>query len=101
MFISSRSFAFPYNLKYTYHMTEEREQKELAENVEDLVFENKNINALIKGVEEDLETLKREDIEKGGRAADIVRFTIELNILQDKKRRNLEAINQIIESRKK
>lgn len=67
------------------------------EKVEELVFENKNINALIKGVEVDLETLKQEDVEKGGRAADIVRFTIELNILNDKKRRNLAAINSIVE----
>jgi hypothetical protein len=81
-------------------MTEEHEQKELTEKVEDLVFENKNINALIKGVEEDLEILKKEDIEKGGKSADIVRFTIELNILQDKKRRNLEAINDIIKNNK-
>ncbi len=77
-------------------------QKEIGsqEKVEDLVFENKNINALIKGVEADLETLKKENEVTGGRSADIVRFTIELNILQDKKRRNLKAINTIIESKK-
>ncbi len=73
-------------------------QKEIGsqEKVEDLIFENKNINALIKGVEADLETLKKENEVTGGRSADIVRFTIELNILQDKKRRNLAAINQLI-----
>lgn len=77
-------------------------QKEIGsqEKVEDLIFENKNINALIKGVEADLETLKKENEVTGGRSADIVRFTIELNILQDKKRRNLKAINTIIESKK-
>lgn len=65
------------------------------EYIDELIFENKNINALIKGVEADLQILKKEN-EAGDRAADIVRFTIELNILQDKKRRNLASINQII-----
>lgn len=76
-------------------------QKEVSpeEKVEDLVFENKNINALIKGVEADLVLLQKENINKS-RAGDIVRFTIELNILKDKKDRNLKAINKIIESKK-
>ncbi len=76
-------------------------QKEVSpeEKVQDLIFENKNINALIKGVETDLEILQKENVNKS-RASDIVRFTIELNILKDKKDRNLRAINKIIESKK-
>ncbi|MBP6888260.1 MAG: hypothetical protein KBC21_01010 [Candidatus Pacebacteria bacterium] len=77
-------------------MNAEHKEVKPEEEAEELVFENKNINALIKGVETDLETLKKENETTGGRSADIVRFTIELNILQDKKRRNLAAINQLI-----
>ena len=68
--------------------------------IDELIFENKNINALIKGVEEDLELLKKEDEEVGGKSGDIVRFTIELNILHDKKRRNVESINSLIQKNK-
>jgi hypothetical protein len=80
-------------------MNEEHKEAKPEEKVEELVFENKNINALIKGVEADLILLQQENINKG-RAGDIVRFTIELNILKDKKDRNLKAINRIIESKK-
>lgn len=80
-------------------MNEEQKEISSQEKVEDLIFENKNINALIKGVEADLDTLQKENINKS-RAGDIVRFTIELNILKDKRERNLKAINRIIESRK-
>ena len=76
-------------------MNEEHAELTPEQKIEDLIFENKNINALIKGVEADLETLQKENINKS-RAGDIVRFTIELNILHDKKKRNLEAINRII-----
>lgn len=71
----------------------------MNETVEDLIFENKNINALIKGVEDDIETLKKENVD-GSKAQDIVRFTIELNILRDKKNRNLAAINKMVVSKK-
>ncbi len=80
-------------------MNENRAQSEQEETAEELIFENKNINALIKGVEGDIETLKGENAD-GSKASDIVRFTIELNILRDKRERNLKAINRIIESRK-
>ena len=63
--------------------------------IEDLVFENKTINALIKGLEEDIETFKKENEGKGN-ASDIVRFTMQLNILKSKEKRNLEAINELI-----
>lgn len=79
-----------------YSMNEEA--KTSHEIVEELVFENKNINALIKGVEDDIETLKNENT-AGTKAADIVRFNIELNILRDKRERNLRAINRMIESK--
>lgn len=80
-------------------MNEERKEPTSKEKVEDLIFENKNINALIKGVEADLETLQKENVNKS-RAGDIVRFTIELNILKDKKTRNLAAINELIKRSK-
>lgn len=80
-------------------MNEQQKEISSQETVEDLVFENKNINALIKGVEEDIETLKGENAD-GSKASDIVRFTIELNILRDKRERNLAAINKIILSSK-
>ncbi len=80
-------------------MSEEDKESTQKEKVEELIFENKNINALIKGVETDLEILQKENINKS-RAADIVRFTIELNILKDKKDRNLKAINKIVEAKK-
>ena len=63
--------------------------------VEDLIFENKTINALIKGLEEDIETFKKVNEGKGS-APDIVRFTMQLNILKDKEKRNLSAINELI-----
>jgi hypothetical protein len=80
-------------------MSEEDKESTQKEKVEELIFENKNINALIKGVEVDLALLQKENVNKE-RAGDIVRFTIELNILKDKKARNLRAINKIIESKK-
>ncbi len=80
-------------------MSEEDKESTQKEKVEELIFENKNINALIKGVEADLALLQKENVNKE-RAGDIVRFTIELNILNDKKARNLRAINKIIESKK-
>lgn len=63
--------------------------------IEDLVFENKTIHALIKGLEEDIETFKGANDGKGS-PQDIVRFTMQLNILKAKEKRNLEAINELI-----
>jgi anti-sigma-K factor RskA len=62
--------------------------------VEDLLEENKTINALIKGLEDDLETFKRE--KESWTPADTVRFTMQLNILNEKKKRNLTAINELV-----
>lgn len=66
-----------------------------TQTVEDLVFENKTINALIKGLLEDIEIFKKANGGKGS-APDIVRFTMQLNILKDKEKRNLSAINDIV-----
>ena len=63
--------------------------------VEELIFENKTINALIKGLEGDIEIFKKANGE-GGSAPDIMRFTMQLNILKDKERRNLSAINELV-----
>jgi hypothetical protein len=69
--------------------TDEREE------IEDLILQNKTMDALIKGLTADIEIFKND---KEGRwtPADIVRFTIQLNVMRDKKNRNLAAINGII-----
>jgi hypothetical protein len=69
------------------------------ETVEDLILQNKTLDALIKGLMADLETFKKYN-EGGGSPADTVRFTMQLNIMKDKKSRNLAAINDIIKQHK-
>lgn len=64
------------------------------EAVEELLLENKTINALIKGLEDDLETFKRE--KEAWTPSDTVRFTMQLNILNEKKKRNLASINELV-----
>lgn len=67
--------------------------------VDDLILQNQTINALIKGLEEDLETFKKAK-EGEWTPQDTMRFTMQLNILHDKKKRNLNAINDIIRENK-
>lgn len=67
--------------------------------IEDLILQNRTMDALIKGLEEDIVTFKK--INDGhDNAADIVRFTIQLNVMKDKKARNLLEINKIIKENK-
>lgn len=73
-------------------MTEESLNREL---VEDLILQNKTMEALIKGLTGDIEIFKNDD-EGKWTPTDIVRFTMQLNIMRDKKARNLHAINEII-----
>lgn len=63
--------------------------------VEDLILQNKTLDALIKGLTDDIETFKN-DKEAKWTPADIVRFTMQLNIMKDKKARNLAEINKLI-----
>ena len=63
--------------------------------IEDLILQNKTLDALIKGLNEDIETFKTSK-DGAPRAPDIVRFTMQLNIMKDKKVRNLAEINKII-----
>ncbi|MEN9880831.1 MAG: hypothetical protein RLZZ308_14 [Candidatus Parcubacteria bacterium] len=70
------------------------------EQVEDLVLKNKTLDALIKGLEGDIEIFKN-DTEGKWTPTDIVRFTMQLNIMKDKKARNLLEINKIIEENSK
>ena len=67
--------------------------------VEDLILQNKTMDALIKGLTGDIEIFKND---KGGMwtPTDIVRFTMQLNIMKDKKARNLASINGIIKKHK-
>jgi hypothetical protein len=69
------------------------------ETVEDLILQNKTLDALIKGLMADLETFKEYN-EGAGSPQDTVRFTMQLNIMKDKKNRNLAAINEIIKQHK-
>jgi translation initiation factor 2B subunit (eIF-2B alpha/beta/delta family) len=68
--------------------------------VEDLILQNRTMDALIKGLSGDIEIFKKANGGNGS-APDIVRFTMQLNIMKDKKARNLAAINQIIKDNKK
>ena len=63
--------------------------------IDDLILQNKTLDALIKGLSQDIETFKTSNEERSS-ASDIVRFTMQLNIMKDKKVRNLAAINKII-----
>lgn len=74
------------------------ERKE-REAVEDLILQNKTLTALIKGLTGDIEIFKN-DKNSQWKPADIVRFTMQLNIMRDKKVRNLSAINEIIKRNK-
>ncbi len=67
--------------------------------VEDLILQNKTLDALIKGLSGDIEIFKKDKKSKWG-PADIVRFTMQLNIMHDKKVRNLAAINKLIKNHK-
>lgn len=70
------------------------------EHVEDLILQNKTLDALIKGLSDDIDVFKA-DTTKQWTPADIVRFTMQLNIMKDKKVRNLASINALIEKHKK
>jgi hypothetical protein len=65
--------------------------------IDDLVLQNETMDALIKGLSGDIEFFKKEPGIYGG-APNIVRFTMQLNIMRDKKARNLSAINRIVKS---
>lgn len=73
---------------------EEGAEREL---IEDLILQNKTLDALIKGLTEDIETFKQ-DTKGQWTPTDIVRFTMQLNIMKDKKARNLASINNIIKN---
>jgi hypothetical protein len=68
--------------------------------IDDLILQNKTLDALIKGLANDIEIFKSDE-EKKWTPADIVRFTMQLNIMKDKKARNLTAINNIIKEHRK
>ena len=78
------------------HDAKNEEDREL---VEDLILQNKTMDALIKGLTGDIDIFKND---KGGvwTPTDIVRFTMQLNIMKDKKARNLASINEIIKKHK-
>lgn len=67
--------------------------------IDDLILQNKTMDALITGLASDIETFKKANGGNGS-APDIVRFTMQLNIMKDKKARNLAAINKIIKEQK-
>jgi hypothetical protein len=55
--------------------------------------------ALIKGLSDDIDLFKK-DTEGKWTPADMVRFTMQLNIMKSKKARNLAAINEIVKKHK-
>ena len=65
--------------------------------VDDLILQNKTLDALIKGLMADIDIFKK-DNEGRWTPADIVRFTMQLNIMKDKKKRNLSAITTLIKT---
>jgi len=79
----------------TDHLSSLSSTKEERELIEDLIFENETLDALIKGLSDDIVTFKN-DKEGKWVPTDIVRFTMQLNIMKDKKTRNLASINDII-----
>ena len=74
------------------HTASHEEEREL---IEDLILQNKTLDALIKGISEDIETFKQSN-NGDGSPFDVVRFTIQLNAMKSKKMRNLDAINQLV-----
>lgn len=78
---------------------EELSSSEISEEgraaVEDLILQNRTLDALIKGLTADIEIFKK-DSEGKWTPADTVRFTMQLNIMRDKKMRNLASINEIV-----
>ena len=77
-----------------------KSQNETGEElIEDLLLQNRTLEALIKGLTADIEIFKK-DTEHKWTPADMVRFTMQLNIMKSKKERNLAAINEIIKKRK-
>jgi len=65
------------------------------EYIDDLILQNRTLDALIKGLTEDIETFKTSN-DGGPSAPNIVRFSMQLNIMKDKKSRNLAEINKLI-----
>jgi hypothetical protein len=61
--------------------------------IEDLILQNKTLDALIKGLEGDIEIFKKNE-EGTWTPADIVRFTVQLNVMKSKKQRVLEEIER-------
>jgi hypothetical protein len=61
--------------------------------LEDLILQSKTLDALIKGLTGDIEIFKKNE-EGTWTPADIVRFTVQLNVMKSKKQRVLEEIER-------
>lgn len=61
--------------------------------LEDLILQSKTLDALIKGLTGDIEIFKKNE-EGTWKPADIVRFTVQLNVMKSKKQRVLEEIER-------
>ena len=75
------------------------EKQKEQEHLDDLYLQNQTLDALIKGLTGDIEIFKKNE-DGVWKPADIVRFTMQLNIMRDKKKRNLEAIEAILKKQK-
>jgi hypothetical protein len=72
--------------------------EEDRELIDDLILQNKTMDALIKGLTGDIDIFKQD--QETWTPTDIVRLTMQLNIMKDKKARNLASINEIIKKHK-
>ncbi len=70
------------------------EKQKVQEELDDLYLQNQTLDALIKGLTGDIEIFKKNE-EGVWKPADIVRFTMQLNVMKEKKKRVLEMIQSI------
>ena len=69
-----------------------------GEDIQQLLLDNKTIEALTEGVERDIAILQKESTPES--KSKVVQLTVQLNVLKDKKSRNLAKINALVEKNK-
>ena len=69
-----------------------------AESVQQLLVDNNTIVALTKGVLADIAIFEKTNTEES--VSSIMRLHVQLGVLNDRKNRNLQAINEIIQRQK-
>lgn len=69
-----------------------------AERIQQLLIDNNTITALTKGVLTDIDIFEKTNTPES--ISSIMRLNVQLGVLTDRKNRNLQAINEIIERQK-